>query len=130
MGANAQRQTTMTLNRGKDPIRRARTLRRAMTEGERRLWSELKRFRADYGVHVRRQAPIGPYVVDFAIVAHRLVIEVDGEHHFSPAGLARDAKRDAHLADLGYRVMRINTGELAHNRDGCIETILRELGVT
>ncbi len=48
-------------------IRRARKLRREMTDGERKLWSELKEFRRLYGLHARKQVPIGPYVVDFAI---------------------------------------------------------------
>ncbi len=111
-------------------IKRARSLRRDMTEGESRLWSELKQFRGNYSVHVRRQAPIGPYIVDFVVQSHRLVIELDGERHVTADGMARDALRDAKLADLGYRVHRINTGELDENLDGCIETLLRELGVT
>jgi len=111
-------------------IKRARSLRREMTEGERRLWSELRQFRGNYNVHVRRQAPIGPYVVDFVVQSHRLVIELDGEHHVTADGMTRDARRDAKLADLGYRVHRIKTGELDENLDGCIEIILRDLGVT
>jgi very-short-patch-repair endonuclease len=121
---------SMTINRDKRRIARARSLRRTMTDGERRLWRELRRFKNDYGIHVRRQAPIGPYIVDFVIQSHRLVIELDGEHHATAVGMARDARRDAKLAELGYRVHRINTGELDENLDGCIETLLRELGVT
>ncbi|MCV3241141.1 endonuclease domain-containing protein [Mesorhizobium sp. ZC-5] len=60
-------------------IPRARGLRQNMTDGERKLWSELRQFRRWYGIHVRKQVPIGPDVVDFAIHEHRLVIEVDGE---------------------------------------------------
>ena len=100
-----------------------------MTEGGKRLWQELKTFRSLYGIHVRKQVPIGPWVADFAILKHALVMEVDGEHHFSPQGMKNDAARDAHLAELGYRVLHINTGELANNFNGCIETILRELGI-
>lgn len=114
----------------KSSIKRARMLRRTMTEGEKSLWVELKLFRKNYGIHVRRQAPIGPYIVDFAILSHRLLIELDGEHHVTQRGRARDQIGDAKLAALGYRVHRINTGELSDNLDGCIETLLRDLGVT
>lgn len=100
-----------------------------MTDGERRLWAELREFRRLYGIHVRRQAPIGPYVVDFAVHERRLIIEVDGEHHFTSEGLRRDRIRDDWLATLGYRVVRINTGELSDSFDGCVEDILRELGL-
>ena len=110
-------------------IARARRLRRAMTDGERRLWRELRDFRRLYGIHVRRQAPIGPYVVDFAVHEHRLVIEVDGEHHFGTEGLRRDRVRDDWFATQGYKVVRLNTGELSDSFVGCVEEILRELGL-
>ncbi len=104
-------------------------MRKNLTDGEARLWSELKQFKRLYGLHVRRQAPIGPYFADFAVQSRKLVIEVDGEHHFQPDRLEKDAKRDAWLAERGYRVLRIDTGELDENFDGCIETILRVLGL-
>jgi very-short-patch-repair endonuclease len=110
-------------------IPRARRLRRDMTEGERKLWSELREFRRLYGVHVRRQAPVGPYVADFAIHERRLIVEVDGQHHFEPEGLERDRQRDEWFASQGYRVLRISTGELSDAFDGCVEEILRELGL-
>jgi very-short-patch-repair endonuclease len=110
-------------------VARARRLRRDMTDGERRLWSELREFRRWYGVHVRRQVPIGSYVADFAIHDLGIVIEVDGEHHFTADGLERDGKRDDWFAVQGYRVIRLNTGELEENFDGCIEYILRESGL-
>lgn len=100
-----------------------------MTEGEKRLWSELRSLKTLYGVHVRKQVPIGPFIADFAIHSARLVIEVDGEHHFTPKGMAKDARRDDWLKNAGYRVVRFNTGELADSFDGCIEQILGELGL-
>ena len=111
-------------------IARARGLRRALTEGEKRLWKELKVFKNLYGVHVRKQVPIGPYVADFAVHSARLVIELDGQCHVEGDGPERDKKRDEWFATAGYRVFRIATGEFAENPDGCIEHILRELGVT
>ena len=110
-------------------VRRARSLRNASTEGEKRLWSELRQFRRIYGLHVRRQAPIGRYVADFVIQSRRLVIEVDGEFHALPNRQIADARRDEWLKSQGYRTLRITTGELSENLDGCIETILRELGL-
>ncbi|WP_417412714.1 endonuclease domain-containing protein [Hoeflea sp.] len=108
-------------------IPRARMLRRTMTEGEKRLWAELRDFKRLYGLHVRKQVPIGPFIADFAIHSAKLVIEVDGEHHFTADGQAKDARRDDWLKNAGYRIVRFNTGELADAFDGCIEQILREL---
>jgi very-short-patch-repair endonuclease len=50
------------------------------TDAEGRLWRRLRRFPIA-GTHFRRQVPIGPYVVDFACMAARLIIEVDGSQH-------------------------------------------------
>lgn len=110
-------------------ISRARTLRRDMTNGEQRLWSELREFRRLYGIHVRKQAPIGPYIADFAMHSAKLVVEVDGHFHAEPERMAKDQVRDAWLKSQGYRVVRITTGELETAFDGCIEEILRALGL-
>ena len=110
-------------------IPRARKLRRNMTEGERKLWAELREFRRWYGVHVRRQAPLGVYVADFVIHEKKLVIEIDGEHHFKPERQKRDRERDEWLSGQGYQVLRFNTGELSDTFNGCIEEILQALGL-
>ena len=94
-----------------------------MTDGERRLWLELKTWRSARGIHVRKQAPIGPFVADFAIHAAKLVIEVDGEHHATASGLQRDANRDAWFVSQGYRVFRVTTGEITELLEGCLERI-------
>jgi very-short-patch-repair endonuclease len=111
-------------------IARARKLRKVMTDGETKLWRLLREFRKLYGIHVRKQVPIGPFVADFAIHEARLVIELDGEFHFEGDSPDRDRNRDDWFAGAGYRVLRLTTGEFAENPGGCIELILRELGVT
>lgn len=65
------------------------------------LWA--RRRRHGLGVHFRRQHPVGGYVADFACLSHRLLVEIDGAHHSAE----RDAARDAYLARLGFRVLRI-----------------------
>ena len=110
-------------------IARARSLRRNMTAGEEKLWSELREFRRLYGIHVSKQAPIGPFIADFAVHERKLAIEVDGQFHFEPEGVAKDQARDAWLKGQGYRVIRLSTGDLETAFDGCIEEILRALGL-
>jgi very-short-patch-repair endonuclease len=66
--------------------------------------------------------------VDFAIHDRRVIIEVDGEHHFHPDRAAKDRIRDGWFEREGYRVVRINTGELSENFDGCVEEIIRAIG--
>jgi very-short-patch-repair endonuclease len=105
-------------------ISRAQALRRNMTEGEKKLWRELREFKRLHGIHVRRQAPIGQYVADFAILSVKLIVEVDGEHHFTADGMARDARRDAWFSSQGFVTVRFNTGDL-DELTACVETILR-----
>jgi very-short-patch-repair endonuclease len=52
---------------------------------------------------------IAPYTVDFCCVALKLIVEVDGEHHFTNEGMTRDRDRvrDRYLTELGYQVLRI-----------------------
>ena len=57
--------------------KRARELRKNQTEAERTLWKHLRL--RQFGAHkFRRQAPIGPYIVDFVCFENGLVIELDG----------------------------------------------------
>jgi len=60
--------------------RTAKRLRETTTGAEDLLWRRLRRFPIS-GTHFRRQVPIGPYVADFACMAARLIIEVDGSQH-------------------------------------------------
>ena len=78
------------------------------------------------GVKFRRQAPIGPYVADFACPAHRLVVELDGGQH---AERASDRRRDAYLAEQGWRVLRIWNAEVAENPNAVLARIGAEVGV-
>jgi very-short-patch-repair endonuclease len=47
-----------------------------MTDVEKKLWWRLRN--DQLGVSIRRQHPIGPYIVDFLAPSVDLVIEVDG----------------------------------------------------
>ncbi|SEC66006.1 Very-short-patch-repair endonuclease [Rhizobiales bacterium GAS188] len=102
---------------------RARALRRDATPAERRLWNALRLIELPQG-HFRRQAPVGPYVADFAHHGLRIVVELDGDQHGRLEGLRRDARRTAYLAQEGYRVVRFWNHEVAENLDGVIETII------
>jgi very-short-patch-repair endonuclease len=86
----------------------ARRLRRAPTYSEQQLWKVLRRT----DLHFRRQAPLGPYVVDFVCHQHRLIVELDGGVHDLPAVAARDVQREAWLTGRGYRVMRFRNDQL------------------
>jgi very-short-patch-repair endonuclease len=86
----------------------ARALRRYATTSERELWRALRGHAL--GAHFRRQAVVGPFVVDFLQARSRLVVEVDGAVH--DAAQARDAARQAALERAGYRVLRFTATEV------------------
>jgi very-short-patch-repair endonuclease len=101
-------------------IARARSLRRGMTDAERRLWHELRDRRLAEHKFVR-QEPLGPYFADFCCRAAKLVVEVDGSQQ---ADSARDAVRDAHLTGLGYRILRFWNHEIFREMEVVKDTIL------
>ena len=103
-------------------VRRARTLRRNVTEAEKHLWQRLRALPLATS-HFRRQATIGPYFADFACHTHRLVIELDGWQHGLELHSISDAKRDAYMASKGYRVLRFWNNEVMQNLDGVISAI-------
>ncbi len=105
---------------------RARELRGNLTKAERVLWRRI-RYRQIFGHKFRRQAPIGPFIVDFLCVEQRLVIELDGGQHGMAGGQASDAVRDRVLAAQGFAVLRFWNNEVAENLDGVLERIAEAL---
>jgi very-short-patch-repair endonuclease len=59
------------------------------------------------GWKFRRQAPIGPYVVDFVCFAARLVVELDGSSHTELSD-DYDERRQAWLESQGFTVLRLS----------------------
>lgn len=110
----------------KPTIRKARALRKSMPKSEVILWSRLRREQLG-GYRFRRQMPIGPYIVDFACAELRLVIEVDGATHTTPAEIERDARRTAFLQQEGWHVRRVWNNEVYENLEGVLEGLLIEL---
>jgi len=94
----------------------ARALRQRTPATERLIWS-LLRDRRLAGLKFRRQAVLGPYVVDFVCLRHRLVIEADGPFHNE----IEDKARDAWLAAQGFRVLRLPNADI---RDKLVPMIL------
>ena len=97
-------------------LKTARRFRKKLTEPELYLWLRL-RGRSDDNPVFRNQHPIGPYVLDFYCPQARLCIEVDGACHSRDDRIAKDAIRDAHLAEMGIRTYRIFAGDVVQDAD-------------
>ena len=96
-----------------------------MTDAERALW-RLLRQRQINGLRFRRQVPIDHYIVDFACLEARLVIEVDGGQHFESE---TDKRRDAYLHAQGFRVLRLWNNDVLSNPDGVHRVITETLAL-
>ena len=104
-------------------IPQARALRRTAPATERILWNLLRDRRLE-GLKFRRQVPLGPYVLDFVCLRHRLVVEADGPFHDPD----RDASRDDWLAAKGFLVLRFPNNEIQIRDWQVIARILEVVG--
>ncbi len=103
---------------------RARKLRAEMTPQERMVWVKLRELNRMLGLHFRRQAPIGPFIADFAELGRGLVIEIDGGGH----GGERDQRRDEWLVSQGFQVLRFWNPEVSGNIEGVMQVIFDAVG--
>ena len=98
---------------------RSRGLRREPTPAEKKLWFNFLRHCA---AKFSRQKPLGTYIADFYCASHRLVVEVDGDSHFTLAGEKYDAARNARLGLKGMRIVRFTNEDVMQRFEGvCLE---------
>jgi very-short-patch-repair endonuclease len=103
-----------------DTASHARQLRRRMTPPEQALWYYVRGGR--FGNRkIRRQVPLGAFVVDFLCEAARHVIEIDGDSH--AGNEARDAERTQWLEAHGYRVLRFWNNDVMRNMEGVLRAL-------
>ena len=100
---------------------RARELRKEMTSAEKALWSRLRG--KHLGIKFRKQHPIGPYITDFYARDVELIVEVDGDTHFTPEAKSYDTVRTDYLSQLGLTVLRFTNLEILQQLDGVMEQI-------
>jgi very-short-patch-repair endonuclease len=81
-----------------------------------------------HGYHFRRQAPIASYIVDFACLSQKVIIEVDGVQHEEPKARAADAARDADLAWRSFNVLRFRNSDVSESLEGVMLEVLAALG--
>jgi very-short-patch-repair endonuclease len=101
--------------------RRATAMRNAPTKAEAAAWQMLRKSRTN-GAKFRRQAVLGPYVVDFVCFDPRVIVEIDGGQHAVAA--RRDAARTAWLETQGYCVLRFWNHDVLANPEGVRDSIV------
>lgn len=100
----------------------ARALRREQTPAEQWLWEGLRR-KQIHGVHFYRQKVLLTFIADFYCPAARLVIELDGQHHYDEDYQARDRDRDIMLAGVELRVLRFENRAVLDDRAAVLAVI-------
>lgn len=86
------------------------------------LWRHLRGSQMD-ALKFRRQYGVGIYVLDFYCPALRLAIEIDGDSHYSEAGVRHDADRDKFLREQNIRIIRFTNNEVVTNIEGVLTVI-------
>jgi methylmalonyl-CoA mutase cobalamin-binding domain/chain len=98
-----------------DLVERSRELRKNQTPAESLLWNKFLRA---LPFRVLRQRPIDHFIVDFYCPEARLVIEIDGDSHFTDAGRVNDENRTDVLRLYGLTVMRFTNEQVKNSLDG------------
>ena len=104
----------------------SRQLRGNMTDAERCLWAKVRTKQLE-GYQFYRQKPIGDYIADFFCPRAKLVIKVDGSHHFSDEMTEYDRIRNEYLSSPGLRVLRFTNTEVLTNIEGVVERIVENM---
>ncbi len=116
----------MTNKRYPESYAHAQKMRRRMTPAENALWQRLRD--KQLGVKFRRQHVIGPFIVDFACLSHRLVIELDGAVHDDL--WEYDGRRSDFIRQRGFEVIRFENDTVAEHLDLIVDVIMRKLAST
>ena len=91
---------------------RARELRKNMTKAEKELWYHYLRYNR---LTFHRQKIIENYIVDFYCSKALLVIEIDGDSHFTNEAIEYDFNRTAILEAYGIKVIRFTNYEVIND---------------
>ncbi|MDX2242817.1 MAG: endonuclease domain-containing protein [Leptolyngbyaceae cyanobacterium bins.302] len=101
-------------------VPKAKELRRNMTPAEKKLWYGYLR---NFKFRVLRQRPIDHFIVDFYCPILTLVIEIDGESHFTDEGQDYDTARTQRLEGYGLQVLRFTNRQVLK----CFEDVCGEI---
>ena len=98
-----------------------------MTKAEACLWKYALRASKLSNWQFRRQRPVLNYIADFMCKDLLLVIEVDGYTHNFEETLAKDAKKEKALEEVGFKVLRFQDEEVLKDIDNVIHELEYEV---
>ena len=74
-----------------------------------------------------RQKIIGNYIVDFYCPSIKLVIEIDGDLHYTDDSKKYDKVREQYLKNLGLKIYRVNNIDIYKNLEGVLDGLYLEV---
>jgi very-short-patch-repair endonuclease len=112
---------------GASPIifERAKLLRTAMTDAEKKIW-ELVCKNKLMGLRFRAQHPINRFIADFYCHPLKLVIEIDGSIHDIPENHEDDIVREIELEKFGLKIIRFTNEEVLCDFDKVKQVLINE----
>lgn len=87
-----------------------------MTDAERKIWNIIRRRQIE-NIQFFRQRPVGPYIVDFISLSHKVIIEIDGGQHLTEENTGKDKIRDSYMQKIGFVVFRYTDTQILKEID-------------
>ena len=106
-------------------IDHAKAMRNEPTEAESVIWNLLNAKQTGY--KFRRQHQIDRFIPDFVCLEKKLIVEIDGDYHFTEEQIELDNLRTEILNNLGYNILRFKNTEVIASPYFVIEKIIIEL---
>jgi very-short-patch-repair endonuclease len=119
--------TDFHLSYNRQLVEKAKELRKNMTPAEKKLWYGYLRM---FKFRILRQRPINNFIVNLFCAQLRLLIEVDGESHFTDEGKDYDWERTQILEGYGLKVLRFSNDEVLQDWEGVCRRIEEEIPPT
>ena len=114
----------MRRKHNKEIVPNAKELRNHMTREELHLWYDFLRY---YPVKIYKQRIIDNFIVDFYCAQAKIVIEIDGAHHFTPEGKNYDRLRTEALNRYELKVLRFSNHDVDTRFEAVCNIIDKEI---
>ncbi|MEO9969101.1 MAG: DUF559 domain-containing protein [Hyphomonadaceae bacterium] len=106
--------------------RPTKAVRRDAAEGERRLWTRLRRKQVD-GATFRRLYPIHDVTASFACIARKTVVEFDNSKVALAQELSHEERRLHRIVSLGWKVILVTHEDVFADIEGVAKSIAEQL---
>ena len=106
--------------------RPAKAVRRDAAEGERRLWTRLRRKQVD-GATFRRLHPIHDVTASFACIARKTVVEFDNSKVALAQEHSHEERRLKRIVSLGWKVILVRHEDVFSDIEAVAKKIAEQL---